>query len=191
VLGDHESDRWGGGDRVRAVSSPEPVAVRSVRPAEYGVAGDLVVEAYRTLGDAGDEFYEQQLRDIAGRVEESDVLVAELQGRIVGCVTFVDGLKPLSEVDDPDAATIRMLGVVTEARGRGIGEALMRVCIDRAGTSGRKRVRLDTRTSMTGAQRLYERLGFRRAPDHDWSPAPGIVLLGYVLDLDAALRPTS
>jgi hypothetical protein len=44
---------------------------------------------------------------------------------------------------------------------------------------------------MTGAQRLYERLGFRRAPDHDWSPALGILLLGYVLDLDAsAISPT-
>jgi ribosomal protein S18 acetylase RimI-like enzyme len=60
---------------------------------------------------------------------------------------------------------------------------LMRECIDRARKSGRKRVRLDTRTSMTSAQRLYERLGFRRDPDHDWSPAPGILLLGYVLDL--------
>jgi ribosomal protein S18 acetylase RimI-like enzyme len=36
---------------------------------------------------------------------------------------------------------------------------------------------------MTSAQRLYERLGFRRDPDHDWSPAPDILLLGYVLDL--------
>ena len=67
-----------------------------------------------------------------------------------------------------------------------IGEALVRACIDRARASGRERVRLDTRTSMTGAQRLYERLGFRRAPDHDWSPAPGILLLGYVLELDAS-----
>ena len=95
---------------------------------------------------------------------------AEVGGRIVGCVTFVDGLKALSEVDDPDAATVRMLGVATEARGRGVGEALMRECIDRARRSERKRVRLDTRTSMTSAQRLYERLGFRRDPDHDWSP---------------------
>jgi len=174
---------------VRAVSSREAIAIRSVRLAEYAVAGDLVVEAYRTLGDEGDEFYEQQLRDIGGRVEESDVLVAESEGRVVGCVTFVDGLKPLSEVEDPDAATIRMLGVATEARGRGIGEALIRACIDRARASGRRRVRLDTRTSMAGAQRLYERLGFRRAPDHDWSPAPGILLLGYVLALDAAAVP--
>ena len=147
---------------------------------------------YRTLSDAGDEpAYERQLRDIAGRRDTSEILVAEVGGRVIGCVTFVDGLKALSEVDDPDAATVRMLGVAAEARGRGVGEALTRECIDRARQSGRKRVRLHTRPSMTSAQRLYERLGFRRDPDHDWSPAPGIFLLGYVLDLSpssAAVR---
>jgi ribosomal protein S18 acetylase RimI-like enzyme len=165
------------------MTEAEPVTIRAVRRSEYDIAGELTVEAYRTLGDGGDEFYESDLRDIAGRVESTEVLVAEVDGHVVGCVTFVDGLKPLSEVDDSDAATIRMLGVSAHARGRGIGEALMRECIDRARTSGRRRIRLDTRTSMTSAQRLSERLGFRRDPDHDWSPAPGIVLLGYVLDL--------
>jgi ribosomal protein S18 acetylase RimI-like enzyme len=89
----------------------------------------------------------------------------------------------LSEVDDPDAATIRMLGVSTAARGRGIGEALVRRCIEEARHHGCHRVRLETRTSMKSAQRLYERLGFRRDPAHDWSPAEGILRLGYVLDL--------
>jgi ribosomal protein S18 acetylase RimI-like enzyme len=166
--------------------------IRAVRPSEYEIAGELTVEAYRTI-DAGDAVYErepeafaeylQEVRDIAGRRASSEILVAEVDGRIVGCVTFVDGLTALGEVDDPDAATVRMLGVAAEARNRGVGEALMRECIDRARRSGRKRVRLDTRPSMTSAQRLYERLGFRRDPDHDWSPAPDILLLGYVLDL--------
>jgi ribosomal protein S18 acetylase RimI-like enzyme len=162
------------------------IVVREARPDEYEAIGRLVVGAYRTLGDAGDEFYEQQLRDVAGRSAESEVLVAELGGGIVGTVTFVGGPGTLAEVDDPDAASIRMLGVAPEARGRGIGEALVRDCIGRAHAARRRRVRLDTRTSMIGAQRLYERLGFRRAPAHDWSPAPGIELLGYVLELEAS-----
>jgi hypothetical protein len=33
------------------------------------------------------------------------------------------------------------------------------------------------------AHRVYGRLGFRRTPDRDWSPAPGIELLGFRLDL--------
>ena len=61
----------------------------------------------------------------------------------------------------------------------------MRTCIQKARTAGLDRVGLDTRTSMASAQRLYERLGFRRDPDHDWFPAPGISLVAYVLDLDS------
>ena len=157
--------------------------IRAVRPSEYETAGELTVEAYRTLADAASATYERELRDIAGRRASSEILVAEVDGRIVGCVTFVDGLTALSEVDDPDAASVRMLGVAAEARNRGVGEALMRECIDRARRSGRRRVRLHTLPSMTSAQRLYERLGFRPDPDSDWSPAPDILLLGYVLDL--------
>jgi len=159
------------------------VTIRPVAPDEYSVAGELVVDAYRTLGDIGDEFYESDLRDVGGRVQTGEVLVAETDGRVVGCVTLSIGQTVLSEVDDPEAATIRMLGVSASARGRGVCEALIRGCVEEARVRGCKRVRLDTRTSMSSAQRLYERLGFRRAPDQDWSPAPGISLLAYVLDL--------
>jgi ribosomal protein S18 acetylase RimI-like enzyme len=149
------------------------VTIRSVTEDESEEAGELVVVAYRTLGDAGDEFYESELRDVAGRVAVGEVLVAEVAGRIVGCVSLGHGATSLSEVDDPGVATIRMLGVSPEARGQGIGEALVRKCIERAREAGNRRVRLDTRTSMKSAQRLYERLGFVRAPEHDWSPTPG------------------
>jgi ribosomal protein S18 acetylase RimI-like enzyme len=163
------------------------VIIREISDREFEAVGELVVEAYRTLGDSGDAFYEELLRDVAGRAADGGVLVAELGGAVVGTVTYVDGDGALAEVDDPEAATIRMLGVSREARGHGVGEALVRACIDRARSDGRARVRLDTRTSMTSAQRLYERLGFHRDATSDWSPAPGIQLLGYVLEIGPAL----
>jgi len=159
------------------------VTIRPVAPDEHVQAGELVVEAYGTLGDVGDEFYESELRDVEGRVQTGEVLVAVADGEMVGCVTLSIGQTALSEVEDPEAGTIRMLGVSTTARGRGVGEALVRRCVEEARARGCERVRLDTRTSMSSAQRLYERLGFHRDPDHDWSPAPGISLLAYVLDL--------
>ena len=36
---------------------------------------------------------------------------------------------------------------------------------------------------MATAHRLYERLGFRRLPERDWSPVEGIELLGFTLPL--------
>jgi hypothetical protein len=34
---------------------------------------------------------------------------------------------------------------------------------------------------MSSAHRVYERLGFTRVPEDDWSPEPGVLLLAYVL----------
>jgi ribosomal protein S18 acetylase RimI-like enzyme len=159
------------------------VEIREARPEEYNRVGELLVDAYRTLGDSGDQFYESMLGDVAGRARESIVLVALADGSIVGSGTYVPPGGELAEVDDRDAATIRMVGVSPDARGRGIGAVLVEACIARARTDGALRVRLDTRTSMAAAQRLYERLGFRRDPRHNWRPVPGIELLAYVLEL--------
>jgi hypothetical protein len=38
---------------------------------------------------------------------------------------------------------------------------------------------------MTAAHRLYERLGFHRLPERDWSPVPGVDLLVYARDIQA------
>jgi hypothetical protein len=42
---------------------------------------------------------------------------------------------------------------------------------------------MSTQQSMSGAHRIYERLGFRRTPERDWSPVPGIDLFTYALPL--------
>jgi ribosomal protein S18 acetylase RimI-like enzyme len=44
-------------------------------------------------------------------------------------------------------------------------------------------VTLHTTDLMQAAVRLYERLGFERAHDLDFEPAPGIIAKGYRLDL--------
>ena len=156
--------------------------IRPVQPAEHAAAGELVVAAYGTIGTGPSEGYAAQQRDVAGRSATSEVLVAELDGELAGCVTFVAG-GPMSEIDDPEAASIRMLAVTPEHHGRGVGEALVRAGIDRARAAGRARLRLHTQRDMTAAQRLYERLGFARDPGSDFSPKPGVTLLGYVLAL--------
>ena len=48
---------------------------------------------------------------------------------------------------------------------------------------GRSRLSLHTTPVMDAAHRLYEGLGFRRVPERDWLPEPGVPLIGYVLDL--------
>jgi ribosomal protein S18 acetylase RimI-like enzyme len=163
------------------------IEVREVRPSEYQAAGRLVVDAYRTLGVAQSAAYEAEMADVGARVASSTVLVAVVGSQIRGCATFAAGDSPLYEVDDPDGATIRMLGVAATARGQGIGEALARACIERARAAGAMRIWLHTEPFMQAAHRLYERLGFMRAPEKDWrfeeEGEPDVILLAYVLEL--------
>ena len=59
-------------------------------------------------------------------------------------------------------ARLYSIAVADAARGRGIGEALMRAA-ERAGRArGCSRLRLEVRQDNAGAVRLYERLGYRR-----------------------------
>ena len=162
------------------------IEVREARPDELRAAGDVVERAYRALGGDQNERYLGHVRDAAWRARHCPILVAvdPRDGAVLGSVTYVPGSdNRLAELAGPGEAEFRMLGVVPEGQGRGAGEALVRACIDRARASGRTGIAISTSTRMRAAHRLYERLGFRRAPDRDWSPVPGVDLLAYVLDL--------
>ena len=104
-----------------------------------------------------------------------DFVVAELDDRIVGC----GAVHVLWE----DLAEIRTLAVAPAASGEGIGEALTRAMIDLARDGGFGSVVLSSSTTMRAAHRLYERLGFVRLPERDWTPGRGIQLVAYELPL--------
>lgn len=145
--------------------------MRPAAPKDFAPLGDLLVDAYRSVPGAQDEpAYWERLRDVVGRAATAAVLVAEDEtGRLLGGVTYVDATAPFAELPDDDEAEIRMLGVDTGAQGQGVGTALTRACIERAQAEGRSRVWLATPRWMEGALRLYERLGFRRVPERDFT----------------------
>jgi ribosomal protein S18 acetylase RimI-like enzyme len=159
-----------------------PVEVRPSRPEEPRAAGELVRLAYRTEGWALDG-YGDLLADTATRAAHAEIVVAVEAGTVLGCVTFVLPGSPYAELSRPGEAEFRMLGVDPGARGRGIGEALVGWCLDRARSLGARRMVLSSDVRMTGAHRLYHRLGFVREPDLDWSPHPGIDLMAFARDL--------
>ena len=97
---------------------------------------------------------------------------------MLGGVAFVGGPGPVRRRRPRTGeAEFRTLAVAPAGRGRGVGTALVRECIDRARALGRSRVVLSTQPMMHAAHRVYERFGFTRAPERDWSP---------IDDLDAA-----
>jgi len=158
--------------------------VRLARPTEFAEIGELTVEVYRALRGSSLGEYEVELRDVARRAEGADVFVAvDETGALLGSVAFATFGSEYAEQAEPGEAVFRMLAVASVARGQGVGEALVQACVDRARALRLCRLRLSTQAIMRDAHRLYERMGFVRTPENDWTVRPGIDLMTYALDL--------
>ncbi|MET7357012.1 GNAT family N-acetyltransferase [Streptomyces sp. NPDC005562] len=163
------------------------ITIRAAHPEEYAALGDLTAQAYLDDGhlDYGaEDHYLPVLRDVAGRAAHAEILVAVADdGALLGGVTFVPSGGALADIARDDETEIRMLAVSPAARGRGVGELLVRACLQRSREAGRRRLVLSSSPSMRTAHRLYERLGFVRTPERDWCPLPDLPLLTYALTL--------
>lgn len=167
------------------VTGPAELEVRPVRPGEHDVAGAVVVAAYRALpGGHLSSDYAAMLADVGRRAREAVVLVAVAKGDLLGCATYVpDRSSPWAELLLEGEAGIRMLAVRPSAQGRGVGQALLDSCVGRARAAGSSALMLHTTPWMTTAHRLYERAGFVRTPERDWTPEPEVPLMAYRLAL--------
>ncbi|MGI8681334.1 MAG: GNAT family N-acetyltransferase [Mycobacteriales bacterium] len=191
------------------------VRIRAARPEEYAAVGELTVVAY-VAGGHGGTAYAERLRDAAGRAAAGELLVATgsiivtsaaeksrnrgmelttidvledrrgISERLLGTVALFPAGAEYAQLAGAGEIEIRMLAVDPAVRGRGVGAALAAGCVQRGMATGASAIRLSTEPSMTAAHRIYERLGFRRTPDRDWSPVPGATLLTYALDLHVA-----
>ncbi len=160
--------------------------IRPVRPDELGAVGALTVGVYRA-DQLAPEDYSASLADAENRARHTDILVAvDEQDQLLGAVALVLNGGPYAELSDGEGeAEFRMLVVASHARGRGIGGALIEECLNRARAAGKQRMVISTGDNMTAAHRRYEAAGFRRTPELDWSPLPGVTLMGYVAELGA------
>ena len=159
------------------------VVLRRALPEDHEAAGEVTVAAYAefTLGPA--DPYVARLRDAAARDREAELWVAELDGDVVGTVTIALEGSPWREIGEAGEGEFRMLAVAPTAQRRGVGDALMRLVLDRFRDLGSHAVVLSSLAEMSAAHRVYERLGFRRLPERDWSPIPGVDLLAFRLEL--------
>lgn len=86
------------------------------------------------------------------------LLVAECAGEIIGCLQLV--LLPGLSRMGATRAQIEAVRVAASARGRRIGERLVKHAIDEARVAGCRLVQLTSDRSRVDAHRFYERLGF-------------------------------
>jgi GNAT superfamily N-acetyltransferase len=110
--------------------------------------------------------------DVIDRDPNQSLLVAELDGRVVGMlqITFIPGLSRRGAW----RANIEAVRVDSSARGRGIGAWLMARALEAARKRGCRIAQLTSDRRRADAHRFYQRLGF--TDSH----------IGYKLSLEAA-----
>lgn len=181
------------------------VVVRPARPEDLEQVGRLTARAYVLEGYLPEDHeYVTELRDAWSRAGQATVLVAvEPEARastaeladaagapdaagavgedevVLGSITLARHGSPFAEVAQEGEAEIRMLAVVPEARGRGLGEMLVRAAMREAAASGAHTLVLTSLEEMHAAHRIYGSLGLRRSPERDWD-VDGRPMLVYV-----------
>jgi GNAT superfamily N-acetyltransferase len=185
--------------------------IREATKEDFDEIARLTLDAYRALDTWVGDDYAAHLADVESRAraENTMVLVAEddlptpaaltaamvagaddgavrvPERRLLGSVTLTIGGGPYFEWN-PDAdgdCGFRMLAVDPSVQGRGVGPRLVAECLERARAAGCRRMIIGSTEWMTTAHRIYERLGFRRAPelDQQWGAIRGLC---FILDLD-------
>jgi len=168
------------------------LAIRDARAEDRTAIEHVTISAYEEYALVAPDMWVPYRKSILGTladVRPAEQIVAELDGAIVGTVLLFPANTafetPSGAEDAPMAPEIRLLAVSPAARGQGVGAALTRECMRRARAAGCSAVTLHTTEMMAVAKGMYERLGFVRAVEIDFEPAPGFVIMGYRYSFEA------
>jgi ribosomal protein S18 acetylase RimI-like enzyme len=169
------------------MAGTDPIVIRTATEDDYPTIAELTIDAYEAGGHLdGGEDYRSTLADVAGRASAGEILVAVDGSDVLGSVLLVQTGSDYSEIAGPGEVEFRMLAVSPKAQRRGIGERLVRACLERARARGAERMVISARDFVEAPLRLYARMGFVRCPERDWSPGRGISLVVLRLDLTSS-----
>lgn len=158
------------------------LTIRDARAEELAEVGLLTRSAYAAAW-LGSERYLAHVQDAAARAASATLLVAEVDGRLVGTVTLAAAGTAYADIARPGEYEFRMLAVDPTATGAGVGSALVEACEQRAAAEGAARIVCSVEDKNASALRLYARLGYEREPARDWCPEDGVRLLVHGRDL--------
>jgi GNAT superfamily N-acetyltransferase len=169
------------------------IQIRDARLSDHEAIRAVTLAAYQEYAALMPRFWEpyrQNILTTLAGVSPAEQIVAEQDGQILGTVllypigtTFSDAEGVTMRLEWPE---IRLLAVDPDRRGQGIATALMQECIRRARQTGAAWLILHTTDMMWAAMQLYEHMGFARAPELDWHPAPEVTIKGYRFSLGEA-----
>ena len=94
-------------------------------------------------------------------VRDCHSFVCEENGRLLGMAYLVPRGNP-TKVYHAKTSYIRMVGVHPDAGGKGIAQALTKLCIEKARETGEQMISLHSAEIMYDARHIYEKLGFQK-----------------------------
>ena len=115
--------------------------------------------------------FEAELASLPGQyaAPAGALLLARVDGQVAGC----GGVRPLPEVDHPDACEMKRLYVRPAFRGHGLGRLIAQALMDHALQAGYSTMLLDTLDEMEAARGLYQTLGFIEVQPYYFNPIAG------------------
>jgi len=126
--------------------------------------------------DLGYQGFEAKLMALPGKYAPpaGALLIARApDGRAMGCVA----MRPL----DRGICEMKRLWVQPEARGLGLGGALIAAIVGAARAANYETMRLDTLPTMRAAIAMYARAGFKEIEAYYPTPVEGTIFLGLTL----------
>ena len=166
--------------------------IRDARPDEFAGVGRLMTEAYSQLEgfpkQAAHPAHYERLAKIGEQTQKPGVrlIVACDNTGLVGAVVYYADMSQYGSGGpaqlERNASGFRFLAVDPKAQGHGVATALVERCVEMATASGRRRVVIHSAEPMRVARAIYEKRGFRRAPDLDFLQSD-LPLSGFRLTL--------
>ena len=165
------------------------LVVRDARPEERGAVRALTLRAYAeyatVMAPAAWAGLDAAVRAALDGDGGEQRIVAERGGELLGSVML---FPPATDAyrgaaGEAEWPVLRLLAVAPEARGQGVGQALVDECVRRARAMGAAELGLHSSESLRAAIRMYERMGFRRAPERAFQPPGAELVMGFRLPL--------
>lgn len=137
--------------------------VREYLPNDSAQVNALALLAFERFKDAYHDWpaFRAKIGNMSALADVGEVIVAKVEGQIVGAVAYVGRGVPKAEFFRTEWPIMRMLVVAPDFRGRGIGRALAQECLRRARREGASVFALHTSELMYVALPMYKRMGFK------------------------------
>ena len=148
------------------------IEIVAAQPEHLDGARGIFAEYARALGiDLCFQNFDAELAGLPGdyAAPGGTLLLAYVDGELAGC----GAMRPLPEVDYPDACEMKRLYVRRAFRRFGLGRQLAQQLMDCARQCGYSTMLLDTLDDMEAARELYTSLGFVEVPPYYFNPIAG------------------